>query len=739
MDKSENVSCQLSKENLEKLQDILGKMGVKINGINDVASDQLNSEISESENNSESMLESDKETNEDSNKETNEELDLESEEKPPEPSELNKETSLTRLNPSLMLSNKVAFEAPQVELNRSPILPNKVAFELPEKIINNKITLNVGGKKFNLDKKILCLLRINFGALHKVVKDNGRKIYFLDRDPNYFSIVIDILKTHGIDQENILEDIDNYSEQLRSELVKYGLIDKSYLSKPKLKLKKMISFSEKHDEIVKIMVNDSLFETMAGTLSRSRYFENKLKYNKSKKFFLSNINPKNFSYVLNFLRTGECFIFNNEILDLINTYEIDYQSTEEANKIVSNFIPYSKNVFDDQLLGYLNTLNPKSNNIPNDTFSFIDNNYYLPTNLTVCTGIENINIIITKSKLSFDSDIYFDLTNNKEDFGEIIEDLFLCIDIPIHSAEYVDKIENHLIEHISLVINGNNIILQTNPWLLHLHPIIYGSQFSQLPKTYLSKLLYQNELVDIQRIFLPLHLFRDKQNHLPIQKMKLNKISAQLVVRMAPCRNLIKSRIREIPLLNIFLMANFINLASNIPATSKGSIIANPVNTELKSSPIMYVYDKIHFVSIPVQKTNDPLYDHVVIPLGPFGFIKDFFFTISEKSSYVNHEVSVFTDKLIEAEIILSKENGQKKILALHYRADSFVMNSVMPIKKLGHSLPCGVYYHSFSSNPLSSAVLGGLYGQGYLLRIKVRKMDGFVNFYATEYHKEIF
>jgi hypothetical protein len=645
--------------------------------------------------------------------------------------------------------------------------------------MENKITLNVGGKKFNIKKNLLEYLNINYGRLHKIIKDE-RIIYFMDKDPYYFSKIMALVKLYGFDQEKILEHINDYSEQLINELCLYGLLDKKFNPRPKLRLKRTVTFPSRHDDIVKIIAGEQLFETSSGVLSRSNYFDTKLKLSRSKQFYLSDIDPKIFRYVLNFLRTGELYVNNADIIELLNNYGIEYEKLENKKineNIVSHYIPHNLDSVYNQLFGCINVIDPRTNPIPNTNslYQFIDNKLYYPENMLVSPNVENINIISTDSKLIFGSEIVFNLTDVSKNLGECIEDLLLCIDIPVlkptEQVEYIDFVEYHLVENISIVINdgvNKKIMLQTNNDLLYLHSIIYTDNADDYHEMVniegkKIKLLYENTLIDIHRIVLPLFLFRDKQNHLPIKKMMDKNISALLVVKMAPLKKLFKNKIKEIPLLNVCLISNFINLAPsisvlqnnnshdhvsqhNVSLNKQGNQISNtisqiPINIELKTQPIMYLYDKTHPIIIPIQTTPNPIYDVAIVPLDKFGFIKDFFFTIVEKEDFISNRINKFSEELIEMEILQLKEIPQaqtQKTLVLHSKLDSSMLNYYIPLKRLGHKLPNGIYYYSFSSDPKNNQILGGLLGIGYILRIKVKKMDGYIKFYANEYHKEI-
>ncbi len=169
---------------------------------------------------------------------------------------------------------------------------------------------------------------------------------------------------------------------------------------------------------------------------------------------------------------------------------------------------------------------------------------------------------------------------------------------------------------------------------------------------------------------------------------------------------------------------------------NNGKITNIPINTEIKEKEIVYLFDKNYYEVFPIINTSNQIYDYVLIPLNKYGLIKDFYFTITNRDDNINGIIDIFVDSLIEIEIIYV-QNSENYVI--HSKLDSQLLNKYIPLKKLGYSLPLGLYYYTFSSDPCANQMLGGLYGNDYLIRIKIKKMNGIVKFYLREYNFVIF
>lgn len=618
---------------------------------------------------------------------------------------------------------------------------------------SQKINLNIGGKIMEMKKKLLEYLGISYNRLPKKNHDNITT-YFLDRDPYYFTKMIGLIKKYKSDHEKIVEKMDEFSEQFISELCFYGLIDKKYLPRLKLKLKKMVTFPGKYDSTFKIIIDDQVFETSSVTLSKSKYFDNKMKLHKHGKIILRDIEPNIFRYVLNFLRTGELFVTTDEIEKQLEKFGIEYEKIENKkviNDIATHYLPTSAEPIQNQLAKYIHYFSPQNNHIVQ-----LDNNQHLPTNNQISANIESINIITTKSKLEFNSILTFDLTACSKNMGDCIEDLMLCVDLPVlkptEPYEYDDLIGYQIIEYISVIINEKSLMF-TNNELLYLYSLIYSNTAGMHPEIMKNngkkiKMLYENTLIDVYRIMIPLNLFKDRKNNLPIKKISLRGNTVLLKIKIPSIKKIFKGKVKDIPLLNVCLVSNFVNLSPVMFLPNKtGTISQVPINMDLYMRPLLYIYDHLHSFTIEIQNTVNPIFDTVVIPLDKFRLIKDFFFVIVNKEDHIMNKIDRFMDDLIEMEIIQIKENQKTLNPNIpcsggpipYCKLDSYMLNHYLPIKYLGHPLQSGIYYYTFSTTPKTCQLNGGLWGAGYLVYLKIKKISGVVKFYATEYQQEMF
>nr|QZX43011.2 BTB/POZ domain-containing protein [Mimivirus sp.] len=221
--------------------------------------------------------------------------------------------------------------------------------------------------------------------------------------------------------------------------------------------------------------------------------------------------------------------------------------------------------------------------------------------------------------------------------------------------------------------------------------------------------------------------------------MRESKLNCYIVVKMSPLSKLFQKTIKEIPLSNIFLMANFVELSDKLNIIDdKNSLIQVPINLEIKTNPMLYIYEKTHICKLPIEDVDDnTIYNTSILPLDKYGYIKDLFFVIIEEKN--SETINEFSNSLIEFEILYLTNNPQnEKIIVPHIKLDSIMSNHYIPLKKLGHKLSAGIYYYSFSSDPNCSKMLGGLDGKEYVIRFKTKKIKGHIRIYINEYYRMI-
>jgi len=507
-----DMSIKVSPNDVDKIKQLLSQMNIQIES-------NLSSESQSDTQQIEVELSDD-------------EIDLLSDES--EPVITVQQNNVLQMKPSENIINSLSYQ-PNVSHHNydlSQMYSQQVA---TPQIDDEKITLNVGGKKFNIKKDWLEHLNINCSKLHKI-NSSGKVAYFMDRDPYYFSKIIELVKLNEMDNSEFQKNVSEYSEQLISELCFYKLLDNKYRPNPRLKLKRVVGFvdNSQHNNIVKIIIHNQMFETFESTLLKGTFFIDKLRTNKSNKLQLTHTDPKIFRHILNLLRSGNLYVHSNTIMETLNEYGIEYDVIVEK-KIDYDIVPchHKYNVNVDQAL--IATSQYIKSRYPD-----MMNNIFVDTN----------NIITTESEMKFDSNIIFNLNDGEKQ--NAINDMYICVDIPVinptDGIEYIDFLEYRLIESVSIYFfdprtSKTVFLMSTIPDYLYIYPVLYTENATDYHRTANSvtkklKLIYNDTLIDIHRVTLPLFLF--ESSHLPIKKMVNNGILTQLIVKTASPKKIFK-------------------------------------------------------------------------------------------------------------------------------------------------------------------------------------------------------
>ena len=589
-----------------------------------------------------------------------------------------------------------------------------------------------------------------------------------------------------------MDNLRNFSDQLKFELCMYGLLNKQYKPEPTVCLEREVPaigllpntkpMVQAHHttNITKITIGDFTFMTHTKNLYVSPILKSKLVRIRSNTLELSDTDFQIFRHVLNLLRYGEIFVNSQEIVDLLSEYKIPYilptqaKSDEHDYLGVCNYNPHPSDgtaMQQSKYIGYFDPRNfPKINN--QGFHQFTDNSHYIPSNTNISYATENMNIIHTTSPLKFGSKLIFDLNglnknNTNATHYDCIEDLVLVIDIPVKITTDKDVITipyhsfagHHLIDNINIIKHKDNqvqTIFSTTGQTLYMHPIVYTTnpteyhsitKFKDTP----TKVLYNNTLIDIHRLTIPLHFPEHHQNHLPIGKSHTENSQLQLVVDVAPVNkiiaadNLHPNLLSNIPLLNTNLMCNLVTMPSVIPTltldpkTKKQQIVQTTINVDFKTQPHIYLYNHTHNITIPTKNLGESineLYHTITIPLDRFGLIKDFYLIVVSEEDHNNGVLDKYIDALLELEIFEIKTPNQ---VILHTQLDGTIMNQYIPLRKLGHNLPQGLYYYSFSSDPMQNKILGGFMGKSSMMRLKIKKLDCLVKLFVRQYTMNLF
>ena len=504
--------------------------------------------------------------------------------------------------------------------------------------VSDKIRLSVGGRMFNLSETVLDFLGIDKSKLLHVTDSDSVPFMFFDRDPYYFTNVLKLIKESDGNPEKLMDILDETNEQFVYEIFLYGLVSKNNCPVPKIRLKNKVTINSK-PQIAKINVRGQKFMVSTTTLSKSPVIDSMLE-NYNGKDINIDVDPTIFRYIINFLRTGCMYISGNRVLSIIKELDIDYDE-----------------VFDPKQRYELIT-----ENIQNSMFN-----------------VQTFNTIQTTSKLEFGSDIVFDIASTVENIGKNthIDDIVLCIDVPVikptENCEYVDNYEYKLVESVKLVIAGCTIA-ETSGSICEIFPHIWESNASAYSSVVNSdkptKLIYGQTLIDIKRVIFPLFMF-NKDRLFPIRDAVKKGYTAQLVVTMAKCKNILTKDI-TIPLLNVTLYASYLQL-----------------KTRTKN---LWTFNKYHTLTINVAKNcqddSDFFCNTINIPIKDYASIQDTVIILNEES-----------DSLVDLRILTSKGHVCAKL-------DPHMLNTYIPLRKLGHIMKTGSYYYDVDLASVPDCIL---------------------------------
>lgn len=348
----------------------------------------------------------------------------------------------------------------------------------------NETTINVGGKRVTTHNDLIEKM-----GLDKIIV-NG----FVDRDPDYFEQIFDVIKTIGFDDEMILNAIDGVNDQIIYEMKCYGLLSSV---NPVIKIvlkRKAVKFYD--DRMVTITVRGQKFHSLNSTMSKSHILAE-----------LGDIDedPRIFRHVLNAMRHGLLCLYNEKITDMLTKYQIDYELIrplkQEPFDVFSHLVPVV------------------TSDIP-----------------------EPVNVITTQSKMELGNELIFDLPTVYKSMMKAI----ICVDLPFikpTTNEYVDNIESIIIESISLITKKpkKTHFLLHNIDTMNVISNLFHEKENQPQKK--QKLLYKDQLIDIVRLIIPIQCIND----LPMQ-------SLQLVIKTS--KNILKHQ-TSIPLLNLCIIGLF--------------------------------------------------------------------------------------------------------------------------------------------------------------------------------------
>ena len=378
----------------------------------------------------------------------------------------------------------------------------------------------------------------------------------------------------------------------------------------------------------------------------------------------------------------------------------------ELKNILSNFYPYSNRITNplDKIYSH-SSVDQYFNLLPN--YSIIHQNIESQRYSTI---EENISV-------DFGKTLVFDLNSNN--YGDIIDDMIIVIDLePLSDGRWINHLGNMLIKRIYFNLNKETVINLTGEFLDIKNKLYYtnGSEYDSMNIIYNTDEEGDEISKKHNRIMLPLNL----SEKIPITKDNVNML---LYIELQDKNNCIINNNN-----NNIIGGNISNL----------SVLTNYINLSVERSKIinntnLYIYNNVKLISKNIStenSTND--YCLTVVPLDGLDYIKDLIIVIHTYNDIEDNNYFQYSDDLLDAELIIGDD--------VLFKLDSIMMNKYLPLKyfkKIPNSK--GIYYYSFSTNPFSNKLFGGLnvnFKEEYKtnLLIRTNKINGIIHVYSNNY-----
>jgi hypothetical protein len=591
-------------------------------------------------------------------------------------------------------------------------------------ICQNK--LNVGGKMITIDETILTKLNI--------VKISN----FIDVDPYVFNYILDVMKS---DIQQI-----NHHTKSNNTLIRYGLLDKNLYIKPKIVLADPFDYNEDDKyQIIKLNLQGKKFKTFKCTIMKCPFLIKEL-VKVDNNCILLDKNYKAFTYILNLLRDNEICYFPKKYINELDSYEIPYNilKTNKSNKNNINFLndTYKINntsmkggllqiasnntkIYDKDIQNTLSNFYPHSDRITNPldkiySHSSVDQYFNLLPTYSI-THIDNNPVIEQEISIDFGKTLVFDLSN--KGYGDMIDDFVIVIDLePLHIGRWINHFGNMIIKRLYFNLNKETIINLTGEFLdiknkLYLQN---GSHYDCMNMIYSTDKEGNKISKKYNRIMLPIKL----SEKIPITKENVKMLlyielqdKNKCVILPNDYNN--ENNIIGGSLTNLSILTNYINLS-----TERSKIINNSN---------MYIYNNVKLISknISIDNSENDYY-LTVIPLSSFNYIKDIIIVIHSYDDIEKYNYFKYADVLLDATLVVGNDTI--------FKLDKMMMNKYLPLKYFNKTPDSnGIYYYSFSTNPLSNKLFGGFnvqFKKEYKtnLLIKTNKINGVIHIYSNNY-----